>query len=63
LQYFCYFQLNFQNFKYPKCLIATKQLVFIFAQKSINKPAPSNVFLNCVGLRVQFFDQVKYPGV
>jgi len=41
-------------------LIATKQLVFFFAEKD-KQPAPSNVFLN--GVHVQFFDQVKYLGV
>jgi len=41
-------------------LIATKQLVFFFDQKSINN-LPHHVFLNDV--RVQFFDQVKYLGV
>jgi len=34
-------------------LIATKQLVLIFAQKKYKQPALSNVFLN--GVRVQFF--------
>jgi len=40
---------------------ATKQLVFFFAQKKYEQPATSNIFLN--GVRVQFFDQVKYLGV
>jgi len=35
--------------------------VFFLAQKRYKQPAPSNVFLS--GLRVQFFDQVKYLGV
>ena len=32
-----------------------------FLPKKYKQPAPSNVFLN--GVRVQFFDQVKYLGV
>jgi len=36
-------------------------MVFVFAQKKYKQPAPSNVFLN--GVRVQFFDRVKYLGV
>jgi len=42
-------------------LIVAKQLVFFFAPKKYEQPAPSNVFLN--GARVQFLNQVKYLGV
>jgi len=35
-----------------------KQLVFVFLPTNYKAPAPLNVFLN--GVRVQFFDQVKY---
>jgi len=35
----------------------------LFCPKNNKHPAPSNVFLNGVGPRVQFFGQVKYLGV
>jgi len=33
----------------------------LFCPKKYKQPAPSNIFLH--GVRVQFFDQVKYLGV
>ena len=39
----------------------TKTFGVLFCPKKYKQPAPSNVFLN--GVRVQFFDQVKYLGV
>ena len=38
-----------------------KTIGVLFCPKKYKQPAPSNVFLN--GVRVQFFDQVKYLGV
>ena len=38
-----------------------KTIGVLFCPKKYKQPAPSNVFLN--GVRVQFFDQVKYFGV
>jgi len=38
-----------------------KTIGVLFCPKKNKQPAPSNVFLN--GVRVQFFDQVKYLGV
>ena len=38
-----------------------KTVGILFCPKKYKQPAPSNVFLN--GVRVQFFDQVKYLGV
>ena len=38
-----------------------KTIGLLFCPKKYKQPAPSNVFLN--GVRVQFFDQVKYLGV
>ena len=38
-----------------------KTIGVLFCPKNYKQPATSNVFLN--GLRVQFFDQVKYLGV
>jgi len=38
-----------------------KTIGVLFYPKRYKQPAPSNIFLN--GVRVQFFDQVKYLGV
>jgi len=38
-----------------------KTIGVLFCSKKYKQPAPSNVFLN--GVRVQFFDQVRYLGV
>jgi len=49
-----------------KDFVNTKSLLIatigvLFCPKRYKQPSPSNVFLN--GVRVQFFDQVKYLGV
>jgi len=42
-------------------LIENKIIGVLFCPRMYKQSAPSNVFLN--GVRVQFFDQVKYLGV
>jgi len=52
---------NHNNTNFSVSINCNKTIGAHFCSKKYEQPAPSNVFLN--GVRVQFFDQVKYLGV